>query len=127
MNTNDQVNSNGSQTRRRLAFLGDWLQGREKVHASNPVSSFLKIHLDDDRKEIGQAELDKKYIRPAAEYDHPLWRLGWTDGKSGQPQIVNEKLIEAQARIEWNEQIAQAREELSKTKEEVISLAETKS
>ncbi|HMG74323.1 MAG TPA: hypothetical protein VK582_12545 [Pyrinomonadaceae bacterium] len=127
MTTNDQVDSNGSQTRKRLAFLGDWLQGRQNVQTSDPVSSFLKTHLDDDRKEVGQAELDKKYIRPAAEYDHPMWRLGWTDGRSGQPPIVNEKLIEAHARIEWNEQIAEAREEFSRTKEEVASLIESKS
>ncbi len=86
----------------------------------------MRIHLDDDRKEVSSDELDKKYSRPAAEYDHPMWRLGWTDGRSGQPANVNEKLLEAHARIAWNAGIGDNREKVAKTGQEVALLDEKK-
>jgi hypothetical protein len=123
MTADAQLESNGSGNR-RTPTLHDWFQKSALVQRSSD-DSFLNIQLNDDRKEVPTDDLGKKYDRPTAEYESLVWRLGWTDGRSGQPSVVNEMLLEAHARITCNARIGEAQEQVVKT-EEAVSLAEEK-
>jgi len=86
--------------RRQTSFWPGWLGGERRRPPEGP-EEFLTISAKDEREEISITEGSKRYSRAPSEYDHPMWRLGWTDGRAGQTSEVNEKLIEAQAVIEW--------------------------
>lgn len=84
----------------RTSFWPGWLGGVRR-RPPEGVEEFLTISAKDEREEISISEGSKRYARAPSEYDHPMWRLGWTDGRAGQATEVNERLIEAQAAIEW--------------------------
>lgn len=117
MTADAKLESNGSGNGKPLTSP-DWFQESASVQRSSD-DSFLRIRLNDDRHELPADNLAKKYDRPTAEYENLVWRLGWTDGRSGQPSIVNEMLLEAHARITCNARTAEAQEQVVKTEQEV--------
>jgi hypothetical protein len=83
----------------RTSFWPGWFGGVRK-RPPEGAEEFLAISAKDEREEISISEGSKRYSRAPSEYDHPMWSLGWTDGRAGLVPEVNERLIEAQAAIE---------------------------
>jgi hypothetical protein len=97
---------------RWFSFWTGWF-GSEKPKSPQADDVFLSIRAKDERQEINISEGNKRYSRAPAEYDHPMWRLGWTDGRSGQAPDVNVSLLEAQAEIEWHRKIEDAERDVA--------------
>ncbi len=111
-----------SAPQRRFSILTNWF-GRERTqNLETSQEDFLSIRSMDERLLVNEADAGKTYKRVPAEYDHPIWRLGWTDGRSNQPPVVNEKLLEAHARIEWSQQMREAEEQVARSTHEIESL-----
>lgn len=115
-----------SAPRRRFSILTNWF-GKERTQSSETSQDdFLSIRSVDEREEVGARDDTTIYKRAPAEYDHPIWKLGWTDGRSYQPPSVSEKLLEAQARIEWSQKITDAKAQIGRSAQKIELLGREK-
>jgi hypothetical protein len=65
---------------------------------------------------------NKKYQRPAAQYDDPVWHLGWTDGRLGQPVEPHEEVLLSEAKVHWHEEIREARKQIAGARARINAL-----
>jgi hypothetical protein len=79
-----------------------------------PVFDLTSYVVDDDT--IVRSDGSSGDTLHAARYDHPLWRIGWSDGRLGvNPESQNE-LIKAQAALTRQTRIAGVEAELAKAR-----------
>lgn len=56
------------------------------------------------------------FPRPIAEFDDELWRLGWVDGRLGQPSAENEDLLKAEAELTRREKLEEIERRIAETR-----------
>ncbi|HEV7745472.1 MAG TPA: hypothetical protein VGO56_10790 [Pyrinomonadaceae bacterium] len=88
-----------------------------KDSVAHPFANLLIKNepFETDGSSDGSTESFRK--RPSR-YEHPLWSLGWTDGRLGQPRETNEELLLARGRLRRDTRIQamKARLSLNETK-----------
>jgi hypothetical protein len=92
-------------------LMGLSLSGGE--NGSSNGSKFHDIHLEDYAKEDLSDGSNGKYRRQPAGYENPIWQLGWTDGRYGQPNEDNEDIIRYRAKLSWLKKIEQKEKEIT--------------
>jgi hypothetical protein len=73
---------------------------------SNGHPSSLHIIFEDVPQANTTDGSNNQYRKSPSEYTAPVWHLGWTDGRYGQPISVNEEALRSHSTLEWLERVA---------------------
>src|SRR6185369_10750244 len=112
-------NGNGNGNHRLLfEFAEDLILPDEVDEFSDKNSAdktFANLLIKNELFETeGSSDASTGYFRKRpARYEHPLWSLGWTDGRLGQPSETNEDLLLARGRLRRDRKTQAMKSELS--------------
>src|SRR5258708_6400878 len=119
-------NGNGSNAEPFDSFvvpegLDDFSNGKDTIQ-----DSFGDLRIKGERFETdGSSDgSNGQYRKPPSRYEHPLWNLGWTDGRLGQPKQTNEALLLAHGRDRLDRKIQLTVQKVSLNKAKLDDLRE---
>lgn len=94
-------------------------------HEGNGYGALPPIQFEDLVGHDMSDSSNRRYHKPPSEYNHEIWHLGWTDGRHGQPRGDNVAIIQARARLAWQERAAAADIEIGMRAGELRSMEGT--
>jgi hypothetical protein len=125
MSVNGKQNGSNGHTH-VLDPLLDAEQLKGQLKNGGSTSTIYPIQPEDFTSRDPSDGSNKEYRKVPYEYMDPVWQMGWTDGRYGQSEKINENVLRVEGKLQWIARLEAAEAKIAQTSGHVAALKSAK-
>src|SRR5438105_2238408 len=119
-------NQNGNGHSQVLGLLADAQALKGELRNGGGASTIYPIQAEDVTSRDPSDGSNKEYRKLPYEYMDPVWQIGWTDGRYGQSEKINEGVLRVEGKLQWIARLEAAEAKIAQTSGHVAALKSAK-
>jgi hypothetical protein len=119
-----QNGSNGHSTILDPLFDAEFIKSH--LRSGGDAPRVFPIQPEDFASKDPSDGSNKEYRKVPYEYVDPVWQIGWTDGRYGQSEKINENVLRVEGKLQWIARLESAEAKIAQSSGHVAAQASAK-